>query len=44
MMALTMDPEYQEIGGESEAGWVDSNRGEINVGYEKVYIENKEIV
>lgn len=44
MMALTMDPEYQEIGRESEAGWIDSNRVEIMVGYEKVYIENKKIV
>lgn len=44
MMALTSDPEYQEIGRESEAGWIDSNRGEIMVGYEKVYIENEEIV
>lgn len=44
MMALTGDPEYQEIGRESEAGWIDSTRGEIMVGYEKVYIDNKEIV
>lgn len=44
MMALTSDPEYQEIGRESEAGWIDSTRGEIMVGYEKVYIDNKEIV
>lgn len=44
MMALTSDPEYQEIGRESEAGWIDSNRGEIMVGYEKICIENKEIV
>lgn len=44
MMALTSDPEYQEIGRESEAGWIDSSRGEIMVGYEKIYIDNKEIV
>lgn len=44
MMALTMDPEYQEIGRESETGWINSYRGEIMVGYEKVYIENKKIV
>lgn len=44
MMVLTSDPEYQEIGRESEAGWIDSTRGEIMVGYEKVYIDNKEIV
>lgn len=28
---------------ESEAGWIDSTRGGIMVGYEKVYIDNKEI-
>ncbi|CAN8098223.1 unnamed protein product [Discula destructiva] len=44
MMALTSDSEYQEIGRESEAGWIDSTRGEIMVGYEKVYINEKEIV
>lgn len=44
MMALTGDPEYQEIGRESEAGWIDSTKGEIMVGYEKVYIDNKKIV
>lgn len=43
MMALTGDPEYQEIGRELEAGWIDSTKGEIMVGYEKVYIDNKEI-
>lgn len=43
LMALTSDPEYQEIGRESEDGWIDSSRGEIMVGYEKVYIDNKEI-
>lgn len=44
MLALTSDPEYQEIGRTSEAGWIDSSRGEIMVGYEKVYIENGDIV
>ncbi|KAJ4422406.1 hypothetical protein N0V82_002962 [Gnomoniopsis sp. IMI 355080] len=44
MMALTNDPEYQDVGRDSEAGWIDSNRGEIMVGYEKVYIDNNEIV
>lgn len=42
-MALTSNPEYQEIGRESEAGWIDSTRGEVMVGYEKVYIDNKGI-
>lgn len=44
MMSLNSDPEYQEIGRESEAGWIDSTRGEIMVGHEKVYIDIKEIV
>lgn len=44
MMELTSDPEYQEIGRESETGWIDSKRGEIMVGYEKVYIDNKKLV
>ncbi|KAG8161558.1 hypothetical protein KVR01_008545 [Diaporthe batatas] len=44
MMALTSDPEYQEIGRKSEDGWIDSTRGEIMVGFEKVYVNNKEIV
>ncbi|KAH8765044.1 hypothetical protein F5883DRAFT_383643, partial [Diaporthe sp. PMI_573] len=43
MMALTSDPEYQDIGRESEAGWIDSTRGEVMVGYEGVYIDNKGI-
>lgn len=43
-LALTVDPEYQEIGRDSEAGWIDSPRGEIMVGYERVHIDNKEIV
>lgn len=44
MMEITSDPDYQEVGRESEVGWIDSTKGEIMVGYERVYIENKELV
>ncbi|KAM0339116.1 hypothetical protein ACHAPU_011069 [Fusarium lateritium] len=44
MLALTGDPDYQELGRTTEAGWIDSSRGEIMVGYEKVYVEDGEIV
>jgi hypothetical protein len=40
MMQLVKDPEYQSKGRVSEAGWIDSSRGEIKIGYETVYIEN----
>lgn len=43
LMAPTSDPEYQEIGRRSEAGWFDSTRGKIMFGYEKVFIDNKEV-
>ncbi|KAK2773099.1 hypothetical protein CKAH01_13643 [Colletotrichum kahawae] len=44
MMALTSDPEYQEIGRESEEGWIEYSRGEIMVGCEKVFMDNEGIV
>lgn len=44
LMTLSNDSEYQEIGQDSEDCGIDSNRGDIMVGYEKVYIDNKEIV
>ncbi|KAK1569735.1 uncharacterized protein LY79DRAFT_594716 [Colletotrichum navitas] len=44
MLSITSDPEYQTLGRAVEAEWIDSTKGEIMVGYERVYIENKEIV
>ncbi|KAK1962348.1 hypothetical protein LY78DRAFT_684124 [Colletotrichum sublineola] len=44
MLALTGDLDYREIGRTLEAGWIDSTKGEIMVGYERVGIENEEIV
>ncbi|KAJ0336176.1 hypothetical protein COL922a_008272 [Colletotrichum nupharicola] len=43
-MSLASDSEYHEIGRKLEKSWIDSTRGEVMVGYEKVLIDNKEIV
>lgn len=44
MLQLVKDPEYQELGRISEAGWIDSSKGEIMIGYEKAYIDDGKIV
>ncbi|ROT36441.1 hypothetical protein SODALDRAFT_335541 [Sodiomyces alkalinus F11] len=44
MLALTADEGYKELGRTSEVGWIDSTKGEVMVGYERVYIENGEIL
>jgi hypothetical protein len=44
MMKLINDPEYHAKGRESEEGWIDASKGEIHIGYEKVYLENGELV
>jgi len=40
MMQLVKDPEYQSKDRLSE-GWIDSSKGEIMIGYEKVYVDNE---
>ncbi|KAK2038769.1 hypothetical protein LZ31DRAFT_599375 [Colletotrichum somersetense] len=38
--ALASDPEYLTIAKSLEAGWIDSSRGEIVLGYEKVFFDD----